>query len=59
MSKKTKPATLEQALWACELLERAYQNGEDNGSDMDWNDVDVAWGAAKKALKLARKEGYT
>ena len=35
---------------ACEKLIIAYQRGEANGADMEWEDVDDAWEAAKEAL---------
>jgi hypothetical protein len=49
--------TAMQALWAAELLVRAYKNGEE-GEHVDWSEVDTAHHAALEALKLARKEGY-
>jgi hypothetical protein len=38
---------------ACFMLAQAYQEGEDNGGSMRWEDVDAAWLMAKKALTEA------
>ena len=43
-------------LAACEALNKAYQNGEDNDGSMRWGDVDHAWELAQDAVKSAKKE---
>lgn len=40
-------------LAAAQLLVDAYRKGEENGSSMDWSDVDQAWEAAKAAIAKA------
>jgi len=55
---KPSEKTIASALWACELLKRAYKNGEEDGGSIDWEDVNIAEYEATKALKLAKKEGY-
>jgi len=44
---------MNKALEACLALARAYQNGEDAGGEMDWEDVDLAYVMAKEALAEA------
>ena len=60
MNKTFKPSkkTIEAALWACELLKQAYDNGEADGGSIDWDDLNIAENEATKALKLAKREGY-
>lgn len=60
MKKEFKPSkkTAEALAWACELLKRAYDNGEANGGSVDWEDLDLADAKAREALKLAKREGY-
>jgi len=41
---------------ASRLLLSAYRKGAQNGSSMDWEDVDQAWEVAKQAESLERKE---
>lgn len=64
MAKKTKPVkstgvteaqVKAAALRACEMLGEAYENGEANGGDMDWNDVDSANDQATHALALEKR----
>jgi hypothetical protein len=41
---------------ACDRLKQAYKAGEDEGSSMDWNDVDDAWTMAKAAIRKFNAE---
>lgn len=46
-------SALPELIQACQLLVEAYRLGEENGSSIDWNDVDRAWEVAQAALKKA------
>lgn len=46
---------LKAALLTCQMLKQAYENGEADGGEMDWNDVDQAHDQALHALSLERR----